>query len=98
MLCCQGVAWRNAVLSYRLRGYGKDAVLSYRLRGYGKNAVLSYRLRGYGKDTVLSYRLRGYGKMPYPPIVLTVYLLLLIVVDLPFFAFASNLYLKLRFR
>ena len=30
--------------------------------------------------------------------VLTVYLLLLIVVDLPFFAFASNLYLKLRFR
>ena len=28
----------------------------------------------------------------------TVYLLLLIVVDLPFFAFASNLYLKLRFR
>ena len=28
----------------------------------------------------------------------TVYLLLLIVVDLPFFAFASSLYLKLRFR
>ena len=28
----------------------------------------------------------------------TVYLLLLIVVDLPFFAFASILYLKLRFR
>ena len=26
----------DAVLSYRLRGYGKDAVLSYRLRGYGK--------------------------------------------------------------
>ena len=62
------------------------------------DAVLSYRLRGYGKDTVLSYRLRGYGKMPYPPIVLTVYLLLPIVVDLPFFAFASILYLKLRFR
>ena len=72
MLCCQGGAWRNAVLSYRLSGYGKDAVLSYRLRGY--------------------------GKMPYPPIVLTVYLLLLIVVDLPFLAFASSLYLKLRFR
>ena len=30
--------------------------------------------------------------------VLTVYLLLFIVVDLPFFAFASSLYLKLRFR
>ena len=50
------------------------------------------------QDAVLSYRLRGYGKMSYPPIVLTVYLLLLIVVDLPFFAFASSLYLKLRFR
>ena len=98
MLCCQGVRGRNAVLSYRLRGYGKDTVLSYRLRGYGKDTVLSYRLRGYGKDTVLSYRLRGYGKMPYPPTVLTVYLLLPIVVDLPFFAFASSLYLKLRFR
>ena len=98
MICYQWVAWRNAVLSYRLRGYGKDTVLSYRLRGYGKDTVLSYRLRGYGKDTVLSYRLRGYGKMPYPPTVLTVYLLLPIVVDLPFFAFASSLYLKLRFR
>ena len=63
-----------------------------------QDAIPSYRLRGYGKDAVLSYRLRGYGKMPYPPIVLTVYLLPFIVVDLPFFAFASSLYLKLRFR
>ena len=81
-----------------LRGYGRDAIPSYRLRGYGKDAILSYGLRGYGKDAVLSYRLRGYGKMPYPPTVVTVYLLVEIVVDLPFFAFASNLYLKLRFR
>ena len=63
-----------------------------------QDTVLSYRLSGYGKDAVLSYRLRGYGKMPYPPTVLTVYLLVEIVVDLPFFAFASSLYLKLRFR
>ena len=98
MLCCQWVARMDAVLSNRLRGYGRNAVLSYRLRGYGRDAVPSYRLRGYGKDAILSCRLRGYGKMPYPPIILTVYLLLFIVVDLPFFAFASNLYLKLRFR
>ena len=33
----------DAVLSYRLRGYGKDTVLSYRLRGYGK---MPYSLTG----------------------------------------------------